>query len=250
MGASRGRVRVEDGLKRIRVFSGGELIADTKRPKLVWEKPWFPTYYFPPDDVRTELLVATGESKRSPSRGNADIHDVKTARGTAAGGALHYAESPIEGLSGHYAFNWDAMDAWFEEDEQVFVHARDPYSRVDILQSSRHIQVVIDGVTVADSVRPRILFETGLPARYYLPKTDVRLDLLVATDLHTECPYKGKASYYSVDTGVNVHENVVWWYPAPVVESAAIAGMVSFFNEKVDIYVDGELEEKPKTVFG
>ena len=141
------------------------------------------------------------------------------------------------------------MDDWFEEDEQVFVHARDPFTRIDILQSSRHVEVFVGGVKVADSVRPRILFETGLPARFYLPKTDVRMDLLERSDLHTECPYKGTASYYSVHTGEETVENIVWWYPAPVKESAEIAGMVSFYNEKVDIKIDGELEAKPKTVF-
>jgi uncharacterized protein (DUF427 family) len=231
------------------VYSGGEVIADSQNVKLVWEKPYYPVYYFPPDDVRTDRLVSTGGSKRSPSRGEAAIYDVKTARGTAEGAALHYAGSPIESIDGHYAFVWDAMDEWFEEDEQVFVHARDPYTRIDILQSSRHIEVFVNDVKVADSVRPRILFETGLPARYYLPKTDVRMDLLEATDLTTECPYKGTASYYSVNTGDTVAENVVWWYPAPVAESAEIAGMVSFYNEKVDVKVDGELEAKPKTVF-
>lgn len=249
MAESRGRVRVEDGLKRVRVFSGGEMIADSRNVQLVWEKPWYPTYYFPADDVRTDALVATGESKRSPSRGDAELFDVKSARGTAEKAAMHYAGSPIEAIDGHYAFDWEAMDEWFEEDEQVFVHARDPYTRIDILQSSRHIEVFVGDVKVADSVRPRILFETGLPARYYLPKTDVRMDLLEPTDLRTDCPYKGTASYYSVNTGDGVAENVVWWYPSPVVESAEIAGMVAFYNEKLDIKVDGELESKPKTVF-
>lgn len=249
MAEQRGRVRVENGLKRVRVFSGGELIADSRNVKLVWEKPYYPVYYFPSDDVRTEYLVATGETKRSPSRGDAELYDVKTDRSTAEKAALHYAGSPIEAIDGHYAFVWGAMDEWFEEDEQVFVHARDPYTRIDILQSSRRIEVFVAGEKVADSVRPRMLFETGLPARYYLPKTDVRMDLLEATDLHTECPYKGTASYYSVKVGDETAENVVWWYPSPVVESAGIAGMVSFYNEKVDIKVDGEPEEKPKTVF-
>ena len=249
MAESRGRVRVEDGLKRVRVYSGGEVVADTRNVKLVWEKPWYPTYYFPADDVRTDLLVATGETKRSPSRGDAEVYNVKTARGSAEHAALHYAGSPIETIDGHYAFIWDAMDDWFEEDEQVFVHARDPFTRIDILQSSRHVEVFVGGVKVADSVRPRILFETGLPARFYLPKTDVRMDLLERSDLHTECPYQGTASYYSVHTGEETVENIVWWYPAPVKESAEIAGMVSFYNEKVDIKIDGELEAKPKTVF-
>jgi uncharacterized protein (DUF427 family) len=246
---NRGRVRIEDGLKRVRVFLHGELIADSTNVKLVWEKPWYPTYYFPPGDVHTDQLVATGETKRSPSRGDAELFDVKTPHGVAEKAALHFAGSPIEGIDGYFAFDWDAMGEWFEEDEQVFVHARDPFTRIDILQSSRRIEVFVGGAKVADSVRPRILFETGLPARYYLPKTDVRMDLLEATDLNTACPYKGTASYYSVTTGEGTAENVVWWYPAPVKESADIAGMVSFYNEKVEIKVDGELESKPKTVF-
>ncbi len=246
---SRGRVRIEAGQKRVRVYVGGEVLADTRNVKLVWEKPYYPAYYFPPEDVRTDLLVATGETKRSPSRGDADVYTVKTAKAEAPASAFHYAGSPLEEIAGHYAFEWSAMEAWFEEDEQVYVHPRDPYTRIDILQSSRHIEVMIDGVKVADSVRPRLLFETGLPTRYYVPKTDVRMDLLTATDLHTECPYKGTASYYSVDTGEAVHENVVWWYPTPVAESVGIAGFVCFYNEKVDIYVDGEKEERPDTVF-
>ena len=113
--------------------------------------------------------------------------------------ALAYPESPLEVIRGHVRFEWAAMDAWFEEDEQVFFHPRDPYTRVDILPSSRHVRVEVDGVTVADSRHARILFETGLPARYYLPKTDVRLDLLEHTDTVTHCPYKGSAEYWSVN---------------------------------------------------
>ncbi len=249
MTQNRGRIRVEDGAKRVRVYLGGEVIADTRKVKMVWEKPYYPTYYFPPEDVRTDQLATTGEVKRSPSRGDAEIFTVKSGRSEAANAAFHYGDSPIEEISGFYAFDWGEMDEWFEEDEQVFVHARDPYTRIDITPSSRRIEVVIDGVKVADSTRSRFLFETGLPTRYYLPKTDVRMDLLVPTDLHTDCPYKGTARYYSVDTGDKVHENVVWWYPAPVAESSAIAGLVAFYNEKLDIYVEGELEPKPKTKF-
>ncbi len=249
MTQTRGRIRIEDAPKRVRVYLGGRPVADTTRAKLVWEKPYYPTYYFPPEDVATDLLAPTGETRRSPSRGDAEVFTVKTDRAEAAGAAFHYAGSPLEEIDGYYAFDWGAMGEWFEEDEQVYVHARDPYTRIDILQSSRHIEIVVDGVKVADSTMPKLLFETGLPTRYYLPKTDVRMDLLVPTDLHTECPYKGTASYYTVDTGKGVHENVVWWYPTPVAESAAIAGLVAFYNEKLDIYVDGELEDKPKTVF-
>ncbi len=247
--ARRLRVRMETSGKRVRAYLGGELVADTVKPLLVWEKPYYPVYYFPADDVRGDLLTATGETQRSPSRGDATLYTVATAAKKAEGAAYRHLDSPVEELRDHVAFTWSAMDAWFEEDEEVYVHARDPYTRVDILPSSRHIEVVIDGVKVADSQHGRFLYETGLPTRYYLPKTDVRMDLLEPTALHSECPYKGVASYYDVVVDGTRHENVVWWYPFPTAESSRIAGYVSFYNEKVDIYVDGELEERPKTMF-
>ena len=245
---NRRRVRTEPGSKRIRVYLEGELVAETTSPLLVWEKPYYPVYYFPVSDVHAEL-TPTGETKRSPSRGEGTILTVSTASAKAVAAAYQHPTSPVEELQDHVAFEWNAMTAWFEEDEEIYVHARDPYTRVDVLQSSRHIEVFFDGVKVADSHAPHLLFETGLPTRYYLPKTDVRMDLLRPTDLHTECPYKGTASYYDVVVGGNRYENVVWWYPFPVRESQEIAGLVSFYNEKVDIYVDGELEDRPKTVF-
>lgn len=247
--SNRGRVRTEAGLKRVRAQLGGTVVADTRRPLLVWEKPYYPAYYIPAGDVRTDLLVATGETTRSPSRGTAEVHTVKAGDAEAADAAHWYRESEIDAITDHIRLDWDAMTAWFEEDEEVYVHPRDPYTRVDVLQSSRHIRVEIDGVTIADSHSPRILFETGLPARYYLPKTDVRMDLLVASDLHTSCPYKGTASYYHIRTADGLGENLVWWYPSPLPESFGIGGFVAFYNEKLDIYVDGELEGKPKTVF-
>ena len=246
---TRGTIRIEDGHKRVRVYLGGELIADTTRVKYVWEKPYYPAYFFPQDDVRMALLSPTTETKHSPSRGTANYFTIKTSRGEAVNAARTYTESPIDGLSGLVAFEWDSMDAWFEEDEEVFVHPRDPYTRIDILPSSRHIEVVLNGVKVADSHQPRLLFETGLPTRYYLPKVDVRMDLLTATEKSTDCPYKGTASYWSVDADGEVFQDLVWGYKVATHESAGIAGLVCFYNERADIYVDGELEEKPKSHF-
>ena len=243
------RVKTENGPKRVRVFLGGELIADSTQPLLVWEKPYFPTYFFPEDDVRMELLTPSDHTKRSPSRGEARFFSVKGGRATAENAAYHHPDSPIAELVGHIAFVWDAMDAWFEEDEEVFAHARDPYTRVDVLASSRHIQVVVDGTTVADSHHPRLLFETGLPTRYYLPKTDVRMDLLSPTDTQSHCPYKGTAQYWSVEVDGEIHQDIVWGYRTPVEESMRVAGLVSFYNEKVDVYVDGVLQDQPKTMF-
>ncbi len=243
------RARIELSPKRVRTFLGADKVADSTRVRLVWEKPYYPTYYFPKADVLEGALKETGETRRSPSRGDAVIYTVLAGGRQADQAAYAYPESPVEELRDLVAFRWDRMDAWFEEDEEVFVHARDPYKRIDILPSSRHIEVVIDGVKVADSHRPHLLFETGLPTRFYLPKTDVRMDLLTSTDTVTHCPYKGSASYWSVETPDGLHADIVWGYRAPVAESLRIAGLVSFYNERVDIYVDGVLEERPSSPF-
>ncbi len=246
---ARGRVRIKEGQKRVRVYLGGEVVADTINVKLVWEWPYYPTYYFPVSDVNTELLVSTGETHHAPSRGESQVFTVRAGDREAAGAARWYTESPLEDIRGHITFDWKAMGSWFEEDEQVYVHPRDPYTRIDILQSSRHVEVFVEGTKVADTHQPRLLFETGLPVRYYIPKTDVRRDLLEPTELRTDCPYKGTANYYSIEIDGERHENIVWSYRNPVRESTPVAGYVSFYNEKLDIYVDGELEERPKTHF-
>jgi uncharacterized protein (DUF427 family) len=245
MTTSRGRVRVEPGRKRVRTYLGGELVADTTHPVLVWEGPYYPTYYLPAADVRTELLVPDGTVTHSPSRGDGQLHTVKAGGKQAASAALRYPDSPIEELRELVRFDWDAMDAWFEEDQEVFVHARDPHTRVDALPSSRHVRVEVDGVTVADSNSPHLLFETGLPTRYYLPKTHVRLELLTPTDTATRCPYKGTARYWSVRAGDTVHADLAWSYPTPLPESAPVAGLIAFYDEKVDTYVDGVLQDRP-----
>ncbi|MFG1796961.1 DUF427 domain-containing protein [Nocardia sp. NPDC049149] len=244
----RGRVKIEAGHKRVRVYLGGQLVADTTRPVLVWESPHYPTYYLPVADLHAKL-EPTGNSRRSPSRGDALEYDVVIDGATAAGAALCYHDSPLTELNDLVRLDWNKMDEWFEEDEPVYVHPRDPYTRVDILGSSRHVRVEIDGVTVADSHSPHILFETGLPARYYLPMTDVRMDLLRPTDTHTSCPYKGTADYWTIRVGDKDYQDYVWGYRTPLPESQKVAGLVCFYNEKVDIYLDGELLERPHSPF-
>lgn len=249
MAEQRGQVRVEASQKRVRTYLGGELVADTKRPMLVWEVPYYPAYYLPIEDVRGDLLVATATVTHSPSRGDAHHFTVKAGGREAIDAASTYPDSPIEALRSLVRIDWGAMDSWFEEDEEVFVHPRDPHSRVDALPSSRRVRVVIDGVTVAESIHPTLLFETGLPSRYYLPKTDVRMDLMTPTDHVTHCPYKGTARYWSARVGDTTVENIAWSYPTPLPESIKLAGLVAFYNEHVDIWVDGELETRPKTPF-
>jgi uncharacterized protein (DUF427 family) len=238
--ATRGeRVHVEHGAKRIRGYLGGDLVVDSIRPLLVWESPRYPTYYFPADDVRAELRRRGDEIKHSPSRGDAEVCDVVSAHASAAGAALRYPSSPVEEISGLIRFEWAALDAWFEEDEQMFTHARNPYTRVDILQSSRHVRIEVEGMMVAESSAPRLLFETGVPVRYYLPKTHARMELLVPSDKVSHCPYKGQAEYWSVRVGDRLHENLVWSYRTPLPESVKIAGLLCFWNDRVDLQVDG-----------
>jgi len=220
---ARGRVRVEHGLKRVRAYLGGVLVADTTRPLLVWEKPYYPTYYFPVADVRAELLAADGEVSHSPSRGDGRVFTVTAGGRTAPGAALRYDHSPFEALQDTIRLDWGAMDAWFEEDEQVFTHPRNPYTRIDILPSSRAVRIEIDGVTVAESPKPTLLFETGLVTRYYLPKTHVRMDLLTSTETVSHCPYKGDANYFSIVANGNTADNAAWSYEQPYPAMAAIA---------------------------
>jgi uncharacterized protein (DUF427 family) len=234
----RGNVHAEQANKRVRALLGGHLVVDTIHPVLVWEGPHYPVYYVPAADIRA-TLTPNGKTVRSPSRGDAIRHDVTVGDRTAPDAAGTFPDSPIEAFRDLVRLDWDAMDTWLEEDDIVYGHARNPYHRVDILASSRHVKVEIGGVTVAESVRPVVLFETGLKPRYYLPLTDVKTELLVDSDSSTHCPYKGTAGYFSVQVDGKVHEDVVWIYRTPLQESMRIAGLVCFYDEKLDIYVDG-----------
>jgi uncharacterized protein (DUF427 family) len=198
------------------------VVADTTRPVLVWEQPFYPTYYLPASDVDADLVPAA---------------------------ALRRGEVVSPRLAGLVRLDWQAMDAWFEEDEQVYTHPRSPYVRVDILPSSRQVRFEVDGVIVAESPRPRVLFETGLPPRFYLPRTDVRLGLLEPSDRVTHCPYKGRAEYWSVRVGDTLHQDLAWSYPTPLPESQRIAGLVTLYNERVDLYLDGVHQPRPQTQF-
>lgn len=244
------RVVIQDSPKRVRVFFGDRTIADSRRVKLMHETGHLPVYYFPEEDVDQDCLVATEHTSFCPVKGSACYWSVRVGDRTAENAVWNYPE-PVAGcpdISGLLAFYWDSVDAWYEEDEQAFVHARDPYKRIEVLESSRHVEVVVDGIKVADSHRPCILFETGLPARFYLPKLDVRMDLLEPSSSRTACPYKGVASqYWTAVANGRRHADLVWCYEYPIPEASKIAGRVCFYNERVDIYLDGELQERPVT---
>jgi uncharacterized protein (DUF427 family) len=241
-------VRIEASPRWVRAFLDGKPIADSKRARLVFEPRRLPVYYFPAEDVCMHLLrpsdrAASGSEPGSPRQrwtfesGGRVVDDV--------GWSHVEPDATRSALTNHIAFYWAKVDAWFEEDEQVFVHARDPHKRVDVMPSSRDVKVIVDGETVAETTRPYLLFETGLPTRYYIPRTDVRFDLLEPSQTTTQCPYKGRAEYWSVRIGGTRYPDLVWSYAFPIPECPKIAQLMAFFNEKVDIVVDGELQQRP-----
>lgn len=236
-------VLVEDCAKRVRTYFAGECVADSKCIRLMHERDQLPVYYFPLEDVRDELLVPSERTTYCPRKGTARYWSVRVGDRLAADALWSYPQ-PLEtglAISGLAAFYWNRMDAWFEEDEQVFVHARDPYTRIDVLESSRQVTLRVGGVTVAESRRPILLFETGLPVRYYLPKLDVRMELLSPTNTVTACPYKGETSqYWRVETDGETVEDAAWCYEHPNSGVIGIAGRIGFFAEKMDLLVDGE----------
>jgi uncharacterized protein (DUF427 family) len=241
----------EDSPRWIRGTLAGETVVDSRHAKLLHETGHLPVYYFPEGDIRMDLLEPTDHSTHCPLKGDASYWSIRVGERTSENGAWAYRE-PIERarpLAEFIAFHWWAMDQWWEEDEEVFVHPRDPYHRVDVLPSSRHVRVFVNGELVAESHRPHILFETGLPPRYYLPRQDVDAAALVAIENRSRCPYKGIASYWSLEAGGELERALVWSYPEPLEAVREIAGLVCFFNERVDLEVDGELQERPRTPF-
>jgi uncharacterized protein (DUF427 family) len=243
-------VRIEPCPKRLRVLLGGATIADSRRASYMFERGHVPVYYFPRVDVRADALVPSEKHTHCPLKGEASYWSVRVGDRTSKD-ALWAYPSPIPecpDISGLVAFYWDRVDHWLEEDEEVFVHARDPYHRIDVLHSSRHVRVVVGGVTVAESRRPRVLFETGLPVRHYLPKLDVRMDLLEPSETVTACAYKGRASHFHARVGDRLVRDVAWIYPFPNPETFKIQDLVCFYDERVEaIAVDGETVAVPTT---
>lgn len=204
-------LRYEPTAKWIRAERGGETVVDSRRALLVWpEGQVVPRYAFPADDVKL-------------ADGVRDCTD--------------------EDLAGHVLVDWEAAERWLEEDEQIVGHPRDPFHRVDVRRSSRHVVVELEGQVVADTTRPVLLFETGLPVRHYLARDDVRMELLEASPNRTTCAYKGHASYFSAAG----HPEIAWTYPDPLPDAAQIRGLVAFFDERTDVTVDGERRDRPST---
>ena len=185
-----GPLRIEPANRRIRVFFADKAIADSFRALLQMEDRHLPVYYFPREDVRMDLTEPSNTRTTSPHKGEATYRSIRVGDRTS-NDAMWIYEDPVAGaeaLAAHVAFYWDKVDAWYEEDDEVFVHPRDPYHRVDVLHSSRHVRIQVGGETIAETTRARLLFETGLPTRYYIPKLDVRMERLRPSAKHTRCP--------------------------------------------------------------
>ena len=235
---------VEPSERWVRVKVGEDTIADSISPLLLIQfgPGILPTYFFTQDEIEMNHLGSLIE------QGDKRFWSIEVGGKIIENGAWTYIDPPehLSALKDRITFNWDDLD-WYEEDEQVYVHARDPHKRVDVIASTRHVQVSFGGEIIADTHQPRLLFETWLPTRYYIPQNDVNMDFLQKTSLITACPYKGSAEYWTIKVGDQVLENGVWSYPNPIVENPKIKDLLCFFNEKVDIYVDGELIPRPIT---
>lgn len=243
-------VQTEESPRRVRVVFAGETIADSKHVLLLREAGCLPAYYFPKRDVRMERLRAAGDRNRCPYKGEAAYFTVVAGDRAAERAAWNYTDPPPQcaELKDYVSFEWNQMDAWYEEDEEIFVHPRDPYKRVDVVQSSRHVRVLVGGEEVANTRRPRFLFETNHPLRFYIPPEDVRTELLVPSRTISRCPYKGVASYWSMRIGERDFPDVVWSYLDPIPECPKIRGFFCFFYEREPvIYLDGERLPAPRT---
>ncbi len=236
--------------RRVRVKLHGETIADTTKIMLMRETGHVPVYYFPQEDLRMELFTPTDHHTHCPYKGDADYWTVGAGGEAEENLAWAYQDpfDEIPAIKGYVGFYWGRMDSWWEEDEEIFGHARDPLHRVDAILSHRPVRVVLGGETVAETSDARFVFETSHQTRYYIPAADVRMDLLSGSGTLSVCPYKGAASYFSATVGGATYDDIAWSYADPIPECPAIRGLVCFFDENVDAtFVDGEEVPKVET---
>ncbi len=231
-----GAGHVEPVPRRVRAVLDGRTVVDTVAASYVWEHPYYPQFYVPAADVDPTVVVRTGR-RDDRHRPDGEAVELVTSTGTVPGGSYVAAGAdPV--LGDTYRFRWDALDAWFEEDEEVFGHPRSPYVRVDVLRSTRRVHVHVDGVTLAQSTAPIGVFETGLPPRWYLDRSAVTWEHLRPIDLRTLCPYKGRTTgYWDVEIGDRRIGEVAWSYDFPTRQLSPIAGLVAFDDARVRIDV-------------
>jgi uncharacterized protein (DUF427 family) len=263
-----GQLRYEPTAKRVRATLGGGVAVDSTRAVLVWEpRRIVPSYAVPESDISGELVPSSAPGSDGELEAGRPLPDVfarpvldpsvpfsaHTTGGQAVDVRANGETSPGAGLrltdpdlAGYVLLDFPAFDGWTEEDEPIVGHPRDPFHRVDVLASSRHVRLELDGQVLAESSRPKLLFETLLPVRYYLPRKDVSAEL-VPSDTHTYCAYKGKASYWSVRVGDQLVPDLAWTYPEPLNDASRVRNLVAFFNERVDVVLDGQRSERPIT---
>jgi uncharacterized protein (DUF427 family) len=255
---ARDELRYEPTAKRFRASLGDATVVESTRALLVWEpRRISPTIAVPPADVHAELVPARTEpGGEAPELLHPGIpfvvHSCPGSELTLRAGEVtreRAAFRPADpDLEAYVLLDFDAFDAWYEEDERIVAHPRDPFHRVDFRRSSRHVRIELDGEPIADTRRPTLVFESRLPVRFYLPREDV-LAALRPSEKRTSCPYKGDASYWSVDAGGRRHEDIAWSYESTLPDTGPLAGLVAFFDELVDVIVDGERRERPGTVY-
>jgi uncharacterized protein (DUF427 family) len=230
---------------RVRAVVGGEEVVDSRGAHLLHETGHLPVYYFPPEDVRPDVLVPSETTTHCPFKGEAAYHSISVGDRLVVDAVWEYRDplEPVAFIAGRRALYWRKADRWLVEDEEAHAHPRDPYHRIDVYETSRRVRVLLDGECLADSTHAKGLFETGHPARWYLPRADVRPDLLEPSDTRTHCAYKGEAEHFHA-LG---HEDVAWTYPEPLRDGEPVRGLVAFYGERVDLELDGEPQERPAT---
>lgn len=234
--------------RRIRGIKGDETIVDTTRALYVWEWPHYPQYYFPKEDVKMHGLVE-GEEFATP-QGDARRLYLRAGAVERSPVGRTITSSTLAGVARTVRLEWNALDRWFEEDEEVFVHPRSPYKRVDALRSTRAVRIELNGIVLAQAQGCVMVFETGLPTRYYLDPTNVRFASLTPSSTRTQCPYKGSTGgYWSAHANGAHVADVAWTYLFTTPAMTPIAGLIAFLNEKVDVFIDGRLEPRPVTHF-
>jgi len=230
---------------RVRAFVEKEAVVDSRSGRLLHETGHLPVYYFPLEDFRADLLEPSERRSRCPYKGEASYRSIRVGDRVVEDAVWEYREplASASFIAGHAALYWNKIDEWFVEDEQAFGHPRDPFHRIDVYDTTRHVRVLLDGRVLAESRRAKMLVETGLPPRYYLPLDDVQIDVLEPSANKTRCAYKGSASHFHA-LG---HEDVAWTYREPEHDGEPIRDHVAFYQERVDLEVDGESQARPTT---
>jgi uncharacterized protein (DUF427 family) len=236
---------IEPAPRRVRGYFDGELVFDTIGARYVWEIQYYPQYYIPVSDVRMKFLEDEDHVQKL-QLGSSRLYSLASSKRTLKSAVRLYGTGPV---TNYMRFEWDALD-WFEEDEPIILHPRNPYVRVDTLRSHRHVKVELDGVVLADTRSSLMLFETGLPTRYYIDRTDVDFSYLEPSKTESVCPYKGVTSgYWSAKVGEAAYADIAWAYDYPLREVGPIAGTIAFYNEKLDISIDDVRLPSPDTIF-